>query len=144
MNLITYRPQDVFNVVDGINEWMSGSFSNPPEGPKHNWPRVNVWEKENEFFLEAEVPGMKEDDIHLEVLNDQLLIKGTVTREANETQPQYKIREFDRTDFERSFRLGEVVDQEKISAKTENGMLYVTLPKKAKAQPRKIEITPGT
>lgn len=143
MNLITYRPQNSYNVADEIRELFGNSLVNRPVQPTQNVPRVNAWEKENEYVLEMEVPGMKKEDIHLEVLNDQLVIKSEVNRDAEEAQPQYKIWEFERTSFERSFRLGEAVDQEKISAKTENGMLYVTLPKKEKAQPRKIEITPG-
>ncbi len=144
MNLIAYRPQNPYNVVDEIKEWMEHSLPQRPARPSHYAPRVNAWEQENEFVMEMEVPGFKDEDISLEVLNDQLVVKGTVTRNAKEAPPEYKIWEFERTGFERSFRLGEVVDQEKISAKIENGMLFVTLPKKEKAQPRKITITPGT
>jgi len=143
MNLITYPQHNVFDFVDEISNWMDRSHSHRPSKPTLHWPRVNAWERENEYLLEAEVPGMTNEDIHLELLNDHLVIKGIMPRGADKESPQYKIWEFEPNNFERSFWLGETINQDKISAKTEHGMLYVNLPKKAKAQLRKIEITPG-
>ncbi len=145
MNLIAYRPQNAFDISQEVRDWMNQYYSSPLQAPTSLWPRINVWEQENGFTLEAEVPGMKSEDIELEVLNNQLTIKGSVMKDANNeaTQRNYRIREFEQAHFERSFHLGEEIDQEKISARTENGILHVTLPKKEKALPRRIEVSPG-
>lgn len=139
MNLMTCRPENFFSVADEIRDFLNdreASASHVAQG----WPRVNIFERENEYVLEAEVPGMKPEEIHIEALNDHLVLRGSVGAENNDASAQYRVREFSRAGFERGFRIGDAVDQEKISARIADGILTVRLLKKEKAQPRKIRI----
>jgi len=107
-------------------------------------PAVNVREEDGQFVLEVAAPGLKKEDFNLEV-NDNLLTLSTQQEEKHEEQNeagQYTRREFRYQAFRRSFTLPETVDSEQISAKYEDGVLHVHLPKQeAEARPvRTIEI----
>jgi HSP20 family protein len=103
-------------------------------------PKVNVTEDENFFHLEAETPGMKDKDISIEVHNDVLTIKGHKENKSDTEKECYHIREFSSQSFERSFKLSDQVDTEKISAKIDNGVLKVDLSKHVQIKPKKIEV----
>ena len=79
-------------------------------------PKVNVTEDENFFHLEAETPGLKDKDIGIEVHNGVLTIKGHKKNDSKTEQENYHIREFSSQSFERSFKLSDRVDTEKVSA----------------------------
>ena len=96
---------------------------------------TNVFETENEFKIELVLPGFKKEDVQINVQNNLLTIK--VENEAKvEKQDVYKYahREFDTFNFEKQYRIPKSVDGEKISAKFENGILIVELPKKEEAK----------
>jgi HSP20 family protein len=103
-------------------------------------PKVNVTEDENFFHLEAETPGMKDKDIGIEVHNDVLTIKGHKENQSETEKEHYHIREFNSQSFERSFKLSNRVDTDKVSAKIDNGVLKVDLPKHEQIKPKKIEV----
>ena len=105
-----------------------------------NLPKVNVTEDENFFHLEAETPGMKDNDIGIEVHNDVLTIKGHKENNSETEKEHYHIREFNSQSFERSFKLSDRVDTDKVSAKIDNGVLKVDLPKHEQIKPKKIEV----
>ncbi|HOT88653.1 MAG TPA: Hsp20/alpha crystallin family protein [Bacteroidales bacterium] len=107
------------------------------------YPKVDIRETDKEYILEAEIPGLNKDQVSVEVKDNSLFIKG---EKRNETQKdgKYNVREIKRSSFIRSFALDENIDVDKISAKFENGMLEVTVPKKVKTpikpEVRKIEL----
>ena len=105
-----------------------------------NLPKVNVTEDENFFHLEAETPGMKDRDISIEVHNGVLTIKGHQENDSKTEKVNYHIREFSSQSFERSFKLSDRVDTDKVSAKIDNGVLKVDLPKHEQIKPKKIEV----
>jgi HSP20 family molecular chaperone IbpA len=115
-----------------------------PETVRAIHPKVNIVENEDEFLLTAEVPGMVEKDIHLEIKDGVLRLRGDAKEEKETTEGNYRINEFRSESFERSFRLGEQVDPEKVVAKLEKGILRVSLGKKEIAKPRKVEIKIGS
>ena len=108
-------------------------------------PAVNVKENDESFSLEVAAPGLKKEDFHVRVDNDILTIS---TESENKTEEKdekgnYTRREFSYRSFKRSFTLPESVDGDNINAKYEDGVLYVSLPKReeAKVKPaRMIEI----
>ncbi len=148
MKLMTYNSnkslQDFFNgdmepffprnLIDFFN----------PETVRAIHPRVNIVENENEFLLTAEVPGMVEDDIDVEIKEGVLSLRGHVKEEKETKEDNYRIKEFHSQNFERSFRLGDQVDPEKVAAKLEKGILRVSLGKKEIAKPRKVAIKIGS
>jgi HSP20 family protein len=101
---------------------------------------VDIWESENQLVLQADVPGVGKDDVEIHLDQDVLTISGRVALDEYEgLRPVYS--EFNVGNFFRRFSLGETIDQAAITADMDNGVLTVTLPKKAKAQPRKIAVT---
>ncbi len=104
-------------------------------------PKVNVIENDNSFHLEAETPGMMENDINVEVHNGVLTIKGHKDNHGDTKNQNYHIREFSNLGFERKFKLSDRVNTEKVSAKIENGILKVDLPIHEQVKPQKIQVT---
>lgn len=95
-----------------------------------NFPPVNIIEKEGSYQLELSVPGFEKADFNVK-LEDKLLTISTEKKEAD-TASGYKLirKEFSYKSFKRSFTLDEKIDAENISAKYENGILSLELPKK--------------
>ena len=141
MNIVTYNPvselEKFFNTDKFFNHQWRDEF---PHAQKEDSPRVNITETENEYSLVAEVPGMPEEDVHLEVHNDVLKLTGKKEVTSDKEEEAYHIREFHHESFERSFKLGKEVDTNKVSAKLEDGVLKVTLPKKHEVKAKKIDI----
>lgn len=106
-------------------------------------PSVNVIEHADGFRIEVAAPGMAKDDFKVNLDKDLLTISVKKESADEENTETYRRREFNYSSFERSFRLPETVDSEKIDAKYENGVLLIALPKKEAAiekPAREIEI----
>jgi len=148
MKLMTYNPnkslQDFFNGdMEPFSPRNLMDFFNP-ETVRAIHPKVNIVENENEFLLTAEVPGMVQDDIDVEIKDGVLSLRGHAKEEKETKEDNYRIKEFRSQNFERSFRLGDQVDPEKVVAKLEKGILRVSLGKKEIAKPRKVAIKIGS
>lgn len=108
-------------------------------------PTVNIVENNDAFTVEMAAPGMEKKDFHIE-LNNEILTISSQREDKNEMREgdRYTRREFSYQSFVRSFHLPKsVVDESKIVAKYENGMLRVSIPKKEEAKtlpPRRIAI----
>jgi HSP20 family protein len=133
----------------GWSPFRSPMFGMEPfRGRELSWARapvVDVAERENEYEITAELPGMEEKDIELTVSNDVLTIKGERKEEKEEKNRDYHISERRYGSFHRAFRLPDGVDESRIEAKFKNGLLTVMLPKTADAQKKskKIEVKKG-
>jgi len=105
-------------------------------------PAVDIAEKENEYEIAAELPGIDEKDIEIKLSNGGLVIKGEKKDEKEEKRKDYFLSERRYGAFERYFALPEGVDTGKISATFKKGVLTVNLPKtvEAKQQEKKIAI----
>jgi HSP20 family protein len=105
-------------------------------------PAVDLVEKEKEYEITAELPGMDEKNVEISVANGMLTIKGEKREEKEEKKKDYFLSERRYGSFRRSFRLPDGVDAGKIEAAIKNGVLKVTLPKTAEAQKpeKKIEV----
>ena len=101
-------------------------------------PAVNIKETETDFTVELAVPGKKKDDFNVEVNNDVLTISSETKTENEEkaNDGKYTRREFSYSSFKRSFTLPETVDEDKIKASYEDGVLRLALPKKEEALPK--------
>ena len=138
MNLTTWHPEETLNSFFDKDRFFNVKTSLLQAETEALLPKVNVTETENSFNLKAETPGMQEKDINIEVHNGVLTIKGHKINKSD--KKNYHIREFCSESFERSFRLSDRVDTEKVSAKIENGILNVDLPKHEQMKPLKIEV----
>ena len=105
-------------------------------------PAVDIVEKDNAYEVMAELPGLEDKDIEVTFANDVLTIKSEKQEEKEEKKKNYYLHERHFGSFERSFRVPEGVDTDKIAASFKKGVLTVTLPKKPEAQKpaKKIEV----
>ena len=103
------------------------------------WPRlsagqswmlaVDVNETEKEFFLSADMPGLDKNDVSVDIHDGVITIQGERSTDNDKSVDGYRIRERHLGSFNRSFRLPDNLNEEKIDAKFKNGVLTVTLPK---------------
>lgn len=105
-------------------------------------PRIDVKETDKEIIIAAELPGTNEKDISLTLQNGVLTIQGEKKVEYDEEKENYRVMERSYGSFQRSLRLPDTVDEDKVEARFENGVLKVSLPKHAEAvgTQRRIEI----
>lgn len=103
-------------------------------------PSVNIKENENEFEVEMAAPGMTKDDFKIE-LNNSVLTISSERQNENQSKEGENItrREFSYQSFSRSFTLPGIVETDKITAKYENGLLRVNIPKKEEAKPKPLK-----
>jgi HSP20 family protein len=108
-------------------------------------PAVDIYEDENQLVLTAEVPGIDEKDIEIKLEDNTLSIHGERKMEKETKEENYHRIERAYGSFYRSFTLPNYIDQEKIHAEHENGVLKITMSKKAELKPRKVKILkPGS
>ena len=97
-------------------------------------PAIDVVEKEKEYQIAAELPGLDEKDVEISVADDVLTISGEKKEEKEETADNYYLSERRYGSFQRSFQLPAGVDSDKIAATFHKGVLTVTVPKAPEAQ----------
>jgi HSP20 family protein len=116
------------------NDWPLSSFGT-------SLPATNLWEKDDAFFLEMEVPGVKPEQIDLSVLGDQLTLKVERETEEEEEQGNYLRRERHADTATRVLTLPADVNPEDVEATMENGILSVRLGKAKEAMTHKIKVS---
>jgi HSP20 family protein len=109
-----------------------GGFGEPWDGVP-----VAVWEDEGHYHVEAELPGMTDQDIEISVLDGRLYLRGERKPDEGRTY-LYNGRSYGR--FERVITLPEAVANDDVTADLKEGVLTLTLPKRPEAKPRKIEL----
>lgn len=115
----------VFNALYGMLEnetWVSRSTGGAI-------PAINIIESDSEYELEYAVPGMSKEDFSLQVDSENRLIIAVEKETKPSTEKRYLRQGFRTTSFRQSLILPEDVNRETISARVENGILYITLPK---------------
>lgn len=105
-------------------------------------PPIDLVERNGGYELQAELPGLSEDQIEVKLSNGMVTIKGEKSSERMEDEDDYHLRERSFGSFQRSFRVPANVDADKIEAQFDKGVLKVTLPKSAAAiqDERKIKV----
>jgi HSP20 family protein len=148
MNVVRYEPWNTFEKLSNeLNTLFSqrGLIRNG-DGDDSNvvtsrWtPAVDIKEEQNQFVLLADIPGVDPKNIDITMENGVLTVKGERTQETKEERNGYKRVERVHGTFYRRFSLPDSANAENISAKGENGVLTITIPKKEKAQPRRISV----
>jgi HSP20 family protein len=134
--LIRYtRPNNLFE-WDGL---LDNFFTDTPVWNTRT-PAVDVRETEDEYLMEAELPGLTEKNIELNVEDNILTLSSKKEESREEKKDGYLIRERRNHEFARTFVLPKDADREKIKGEFKNGLLVVTIPKKPEAKPRKIDV----
>ena len=142
MNIIrTYNP---FSELEEISEQFSRALNSARANSKDIAfkPTVNTREADDAYYIEVELPGVKKENISIDVNDELLTVSG-----QRELKNEYKDSNLYRIEssygkFERSFTLPEDVDSDKIEATSNNGVLEIKIPKveKVEKKPKKIEI----
>lgn len=135
------RPTAFPHFGNVINELLNTSVGDvlTHKNVDYTTPLVNVVEHKSEYILQMMVPSLSKSDVNISIDKNVLSISAD---KKDETEAKFKIREFKYGVFKRSFKLPETVDASNISAKLEDGVLFLTLNKKAKKdlEAKKIEI----
>lgn len=101
--------------------------------------RVDMSEREDSYLIYAELPGVKSDNLSVNVEDDQLTISAVKNNPVVENENVYR-NERSFGEYSRSFRLGHKVDTEKIDAEYTDGVLKLTLPKREEAKPKSVKV----
>ena len=112
------------------------------ETEAERWARVGWVEKDKEFIVTAELPGVDEKDIDISLTRDTLTLRGVKNSETDKMEGDVARHERRMGSFHRTLNLGVEVDADKVSAVYKNGVLRITLPKKesARKETRRIEV----
>lgn len=102
-------------------------------------PAVDIFETDREITLVADIPGVKADNLHIDLRDNTLTLAGEV--EVHEGQGEVDVlREYDTGKYLREFMLSEMIDQSKIEAELKDGVLRLILPKVEAVSPRKVTV----
>ena len=125
-----------------MDRWLSSLADAPLFGNGERakpFPALNVWEEGDTFYAEAELPGLKNEDLEISIVGNELSIKGR-RPEWNEEGVTVHRQERGTGEFSRVVRLPVEVDPDKVQANLSDGVLQLVLPKAAAAMPRKIQV----
>ena len=113
------------------------TFRGPGRGV---FPLVNLTEDKNNYYLRAELPGIKSDDLEINATDNNISINGERRLPEENGNARFHRRERDSGRFSRAITLPGKVDNDKISANMKDGMLTITIPKAESAKPKQIQI----
>ena len=133
-NPLAMLQQEMDRLFDGFSKSFTGLSS------RTLMPSMDLAETEKEIELTAELPGMEEKDVQLNVVDNQLTIRGEKKNQREEKEKDYHLVERNYGSFVRTVDLPPGVDLDSIKAVMSKGVLKVTVPKPAPAQAKKIEV----
>ena len=146
MKLATYRPNTIQNALSDFDRYFESFFGDSMYSPTARihtrLPAVDIRETEKAYVLDMELPGYDQKDIDIHVDGSSLSIasKQEETRDANDDQGTWILRERRFNSFSRSFKLPENANPSEITAEFKNGILTMEIAKRAEAQKRSIQI----
>lgn len=148
MSIIKYDPfRELRGLQDEMNRLFMTNFSRAGDESdlmRGAWsPQVDIFENKNEIVLEAELPGIKPDEVEISIENNVLTLHGERKFEKKDEGDNFHRVERSYGSFTRSFTLPPTVSSENANAEFENGLLRLTLAKREEAKPRRIEIRAG-
>jgi HSP20 family protein len=148
MTLIRWEPtRELSSLQSDVNRLFNAFFDTPVggNGPSlRRWvPAMDLVETEDHFILRADLPGLTDKDVSIELEDNVLTVSGERQAEHEETKQGYFRVERATGRFSRSLTLPEGVDAESVQASFENGVLEVRIPKPEERKPRKVAISVG-
>ncbi len=142
-NLIRWEPaREMMTLREAMDRLFDDAFTRPLSIAGNGWavPAVDMYQTDNEVVVKAALPGMKAEDVQLNVTGEVLTIKGEIKQKEDVKEKAYHLREQRWGMFERSVILPTEVVADKAKADFENGILTITLPKAEEAKPKTISI----
>lgn len=146
MTIVRYDPfRDLRTLQEEVNRLFSTNLTRAfgDEGiARGAWaPSVDIYENKDQIVLEAELPGMKQEDFDLSIENNVITLRGERKFEKTEETDNYHRVERSYGSFTRSFTLPQTVSAEDATAEYNNGVLRVTLPKREETKARRIQVS---
>ena len=142
-NLIRWEPaREMMTLREAMDRLFDDAFTRPLSLGGSNWsiPAVDMYQTDNEVVVKAALPGIKADEVQINVTGEVLTLKGETKQETETKEKAYHIREQRWGTFERSIVLPTEVVADKAKADFENGILTITLPKAEEVKPKTISI----
>ena len=146
-NLTRWEPaREMMTLREAMDRLFNEAFTHPlslmREGGSTGsaTPPIDMYHTENEVVVKAALPGIKAEEVQINVNNDVLTIRGETKHDAEKKEQSWHIRERGWGAFERSVMLPTSVMADRATAEFENGVLTITLPKSEKAKPKTISI----
>ncbi|MDD2541469.1 MAG: Hsp20/alpha crystallin family protein [Desulfuromonadaceae bacterium] len=145
MALVKYNPlRELRTMQDQMNRLLNLSWNHdlPSEDINEGlWqPAVDIYETADSIIIKAELPDVDQKDIEVRIEDATLILKGERKHEDEVKKENYHRIERYFGSFQRSFSLPTTIDQEKVVASCEKGVLTITLPKKEETKPKQINI----
>lgn len=148
-NLTRWDPfSDLTFLQNRVNQLFNQPFAlwHSPEqslGSASFFPPVDIYEDDRSIILQAEIPGIQEKDLDIQLENNVLTVSGERKLENEEKKENFHRIERHYGRFSRSFGLPATVDPDSVNAEFDNGVLKVTVAKREEAKSRQIKIGPG-
>lgn len=141
-NLMLRKPMNEVTTIDDLFENWMGSFFEDRDllGKRGGVPAVDIRETENGYLLEADLPGVSEKNLTVKVDRGVLRIASSAEEKKDEKDHGYLLHERRSCSFERAFSLPEDADADHIDATFKNGILALSIPKKAGKEERQIQV----
>ena len=141
MSLVHYKPINLFDQINNeMNRYLS--MRDTAANQEREWmPAVDIHEEDNCYMLTADIPGVNRKDVEITLEEGVLTVKGERKSETEIVEEGYRRRERIQGRFVRQFNLPETVDTANISAKAEDGVLKIVIPKQEKLEPKKISVS---
>ncbi len=143
MELLRWEPFGDFGKLhSALNDLFAGDFNrSPAQRSLSNWhPAVDVLESKDAYLIRGELPGMKREDIHVEVKEGTLVVSGERKSEKPAEGVEYRHVERVAAKFRRAFSLPDTAKPDEIDASYKDGIIEIRVPKAEKAKPRQIDI----
>jgi HSP20 family protein len=141
-NLIRWEPaREMMTLREAMDRLFDDAFTRP-FSLREGWsaPAIDMYQTDDEIVVKAALPGIKPDEVQINVIGEVLHIKGEVKNEEEKNEKAWHIREQRWGAFERSVALPTDVVAAKAKAEFENGVLTITLPKAEEVKPKTINI----
>ena len=143
-NLTRWEPaREMMTLREAMDRLFDDAFTQPfsmREGWSASTPAVDMYQTDDEIVVKASLPGIKADEVQINVTGDVLTLKGEVKQEEEKNNRSWHIREQRWGSFQRSVALPTNVVSDKAKAEFENGILTITLPKAEEVRPKTITI----
>jgi HSP20 family protein len=138
---------EMLSLRDAMNRLLEESFVWPSRAttqlPSRMGPPIDLRETEDQYVLEAALPGVKPEDIDVSVQGNQVRIQAELKQDEEKKGERYHYRERRYGQFQRTITLPNNVKSDQVTSEFRNGLLTLTLPKAEEARPRRIQITGG-
>ena len=143
-NLTRWEPvREMMTLREAMDRLFDDAFTSPLSG-RDGWsmstPAIDMYQTDNEVVVRASIPGIKAEEVQINIKGEVLTLKGEVRQEEERKDRAWHIREQRFGSFERSLPLPTAVKTDKAEAMFEDGILTITLPKADEVKPKTITV----